>query len=89
MADNSFASRFASKGSQGGGFADSVGKKSFTSENLQTQNQSSTASGVTPKAPKKPIDPHSSYLNEDALKEMQVVHRHKLKKGFYHNFPSE
>jgi hypothetical protein len=64
MADNSFASRFASKSSQGGGFADSVGKKSFTSENLQTQNQSSTASGVTPKAPKKPIDPQKKMQAE-------------------------
>ncbi len=64
MADNSFASRFTSKGSQGGGFADSVGKKSFTSENLQTQKQSSTASGVTPKAPKKPIDPQKKMQAE-------------------------
>jgi hypothetical protein len=64
MADNSFASRFASKGSKGGGFADSVGKKSFTSENLQTQNQSSTASGVNPMAPKKPIDPQKKMQAE-------------------------
>lgn len=64
MADNSFASRFASKGSQGGGFADSVEKKSFTSQNLQTQNQSSTASGVNPIAPKKPIDPQKKMQAE-------------------------
>jgi hypothetical protein len=64
----SFAERFAKKkegsdGSGGGGFADSIKKKTFTSESLQSQsNPSEPASGASQQAPKKPVDPKKAML---------------------------
>jgi hypothetical protein len=80
FSNNSFAAKYAKK-SGGQSFADSVGKKSFTSENLQSQSSSHQSKANSSQQPSLDSDTNHNSINKIDPRKMILANLIYLVKG--------